>query len=141
MRTAQATKPTMTSMFGQDEDEDEDEQSATARDAPQVPAGPGARSKTGAMSNFLGELQRKQADREERYKDEIAEGRSVSSILAATDSRGGATGSRDTGDPATTNVCFLNLPANVSEKALGEFSSQWGDIASVKVSRENQRAG
>lgn len=42
-------------------------------------------------------------------------------------------GSRDSGDPLTTNVCALNLPANISEKALGELFSQWGDIGTVKI--------
>lgn len=42
-------------------------------------------------------------------------------------------GSRDAGDPQTTNVCVLNLPANISEKTLGEFFSQWGDIGTVKI--------
>lgn len=44
-----------------------------------------------------------------------------------------STGTRDFGDPLTTNVCALNLPANISEKALGDFFCQWGDIGTVKI--------
>jgi U2-associated protein SR140 len=44
-------------------------------------------------------------------------------------------GSRVTNDdPVTANLCVLNLPANVSEKSMGEFFAQWGDVATVKVS-------
>ncbi|PWN48290.1 hypothetical protein IE53DRAFT_319701 [Violaceomyces palustris] len=42
-------------------------------------------------------------------------------------------GSRDLGDPLTTNLCILNLPANVNEDILGEFFCQWGDVGMVKI--------
>lgn len=82
------------------------------------------------MGSFLGELQEAQAKREEKYKDKIAEGKSVSSLVAL---EGQKIGSRDLGDPLTTNICVLNLPANISEKALGDFFCQWGDIGTVKI--------
>lgn len=43
-------------------------------------------------------------------------------------------GSRDTGDPLTTNVHVGNLPGTISEQSLGTFCVKWGPIASLKVS-------
>lgn len=47
-------------------------------------------------------------------------------------------GSRDVGDPLTCNLSILNLPGDISEQALGTFFSQWGDIATVKVSKDGK---
>ncbi|MCO5598769.1 hypothetical protein L7F22_052868 [Adiantum nelumboides] len=84
----------------------------------------------GAMQNFLGELQRDQARREERLRSRISEKDSISSLLARETGRDGA---RETHDPNSTNVCILNLPGYVSEQTLGEYFSYFGDIASVKI--------
>ncbi|KAK0567732.1 hypothetical protein OC844_000080 [Tilletia horrida] len=84
---------------------------------------PGKRMRV--MEDFIGQLQRDQKAREERFKGRISQGASLSSILAF---EGQKQGSRDTGDPLTTNVCVLNLPANISEDVLGNFFKQWGDI-------------
>ncbi|MBW0527435.1 hypothetical protein O181_067150 [Austropuccinia psidii MF-1] len=42
-------------------------------------------------------------------------------------------GSRDTGDPSTTNVHVGNLPGTISEQSLGAFCVKWGPIASLKI--------
>ncbi|CAO1637564.1 unnamed protein product [Sympodiomycopsis kandeliae] len=110
-------------MFDDNEEEEAEIQQPQSRREP-----PGKRKR--AMDDFLGELQKEQAEREERYKDRIPEGKSVSAILALESQ---PTGTRDFGDPLTTNVCALNLPANISEKALGDFFCQWGDIGTVKI--------
>ncbi|CAO1631482.1 unnamed protein product [Parajaminaea phylloscopi] len=110
-------------------DEDEDDQPVKGATDTKLKR-EGSHKKSGVMTSFLGELQQQQAEREQRYKSEIEGGKSVSSILA---SEGQRMGSKDTGDPLTTNVCVLNLPANISEKALGEFFCQWGDIGTVKI--------
>lgn len=139
-------------MFGDDEDDEEAEKKAvrrfhdieSIRDRRKLTMTPSLRldlrqaalkreastKKKSAMSGFLSEIQQRQAEREEQYKDKIAEGKSVSAILAL---EGQKVGSRDLGDPLTTNVCVLNLPANITERSLGEFFSQWGDIGSVKI--------
>ncbi|KAK0539979.1 hypothetical protein OC842_000723 [Tilletia horrida] len=75
---------------------------------------PGKRMRV--MEDFIGQLQRDQKAREERFKGRISP------------FEGQKQGSRDTGDPLTTNVCVLNLPANISEDVLGNFFKQWGDI-------------
>jgi hypothetical protein len=87
-------------------------------------------AKQGAMKSFLGELQRNQATREERLKDQISDGMSVSSLLAQEMQRGGV---RDSDDPTSTNLCVFNLPANVSESSLAVRFSVYGDVASVKI--------
>ncbi|MBW0584952.1 hypothetical protein O181_124667, partial [Austropuccinia psidii MF-1] len=42
-------------------------------------------------------------------------------------------GSRDTGDPSTTNVHVGNLPGTILEQSLGAFCVKWGPIASLKI--------
>lgn len=54
--------------------------------------------------------------------------------LTLTAFSGQKSGSRDFGDPLTSNLSVINLPGDISEQALGTFFSQWGDIATVKVS-------
>lgn len=114
------------SAFGEDTDDEDEAESSAKRSRREVPG-----KKKGAMGSFLGELQRQQAQREERLKDRVVDGKSVSSLLAQEGQQGG---SRDFGDPLTTNVCVLNLPANINERVLGEFFAQWGDLGTVKVS-------
>lgn len=134
-----ATAP-LGGVFGDEDDDDGDDNAGddagdrgpkAAALAPPPPPSAQPPKRKRAMDDFLGELQKEQAQREVRYKDKIAEGKSVSSILAL---EGQKMGSRTTpGDNATTNVCMLNLPANVSEKTLGEFAAQWGDVGTVKI--------
>lgn len=90
---------------------------------------PGKRK--GAMQDFLGELQRDQARREERLRERVSESTSVSSLLAQEMQKN--IGPRDENDPHSSNVCVLNLPANVSEASMGEYFSYYGDVASVKI--------
>ncbi|UZJ52985.1 hypothetical protein CBS101457_002305 [Exobasidium rhododendri] len=104
---------------------DEDEHDATSHKR-EVP---GKRKR--AMDDFLGELQRNQAFREERLKSQVSEGTSISTILAQE--AGGSSKPWDSPDPDSTNVCVLNLPANVNEATLGEYFSRYGDVASVKI--------
>lgn len=60
-----------------------------------------------------------------------SEGRPLTACpIAAYETR---TGSYDMGDPLTTNVHVGNLPANISEHALGAFFAEYGDIGSVKI--------
>ena len=64
-------------MFGDAGEDDEFDESRAKKDQQQQQ--PGKRKR--AMDDFLGELQKEQAQRDQRYKDRIAEGKSVSSIL------------------------------------------------------------
>lgn len=87
--------------------------------------------KRSAMADFASQLKEQQEAREQQYKDVIKPGQSISAILA---SEGQRSGSRNMlTDATTTNLCVLNLPAGVSERAFGEFFAQWGDVASVKI--------
>ncbi|KAE8220625.1 hypothetical protein CF319_g5881 [Tilletia indica] len=108
-------------MFGDDEDDEPVNEPVKAEP-------PGKRMR--AMEDFLGQLQRDQKAREERFKDRVGQGTSLSSILAFEGQR---PGSRDLGDPLTTNICVLNLPANITEEIMGKFFCQWGDVGTVKV--------
>ncbi|KAL4074175.1 hypothetical protein J3A83DRAFT_4234125 [Scleroderma citrinum] len=81
-----------------------------------------------AMDTFLEEIKREQALREARYS-RSAHGRSVTA-LAAYD---GQSGSKDRGDPETTNLFVANLPANVTEQSLGTFFARHGPVGSVKI--------
>lgn len=136
--------------FGDEEEEDQVEPPPTKREAPG--------KKKGVMSDFLGELQRcvhrheaqsqvaafsvadftylfpcrNQARREERLRERVTESASVSSLLAQ-EMQPAAGRPRDEQDAASSNVCVLNLPANVSETSFGEYFSQHGDVASVKI--------
>ncbi|KAF8441454.1 hypothetical protein L210DRAFT_997820 [Boletus edulis BED1] len=81
-----------------------------------------------AMDSFLEEIKREQALREARYS-RSAHGRSVTA-LAAYD---GQSGSKDRGDPETSNLFVANLPSNVTEQSLGLFFARHGPVGSVKV--------
>ncbi|KAG8963703.1 hypothetical protein FRC03_002675 [Tulasnella sp. 419] len=56
-------------------------------------------------------------------------GRSVSA-LAAYESQ---VGSRDRGDPLTTNVFVSNLPTTITEHSMGMFFAKMGPVGSVKI--------
>ncbi|EIN11856.1 hypothetical protein PUNSTDRAFT_83654 [Punctularia strigosozonata HHB-11173 SS5] len=96
-------------------------------DASPPPAAPKPKGKR-AMDAFLEEIRRDQADREARYSRN-AHGRSVTA-LAAYD---GQSGSKDRGDPETTNVFVANLPPHVNEQSLGFFFARCGPVGSVKI--------
>ncbi|KAF4598225.1 hypothetical protein EYR38_006621 [Pleurotus pulmonarius] len=80
-----------------------------------------------AMDAFLEEIKREQAEREAKYSR--YGGRSITA-MAAYD---GQSGSRDRGDPETSNVFVANLPQNVSEQSLGHFFAKVGPVGSVKI--------
>ncbi|THU95415.1 hypothetical protein K435DRAFT_859639, partial [Dendrothele bispora CBS 962.96] len=42
-------------------------------------------------------------------------------------------GSKDRGDPQTSNIFVANLPANITEQALGHFFARAGPVGSVKI--------
>ncbi|KAF8578708.1 hypothetical protein K439DRAFT_1527590 [Ramaria rubella] len=91
-----------------------------------LPKGKGKR----AMDTFLEELKRDQADREDRLKRRAdAHGKSVNS-LAAYETQ---SGSKDRGDPATSNIFVANLPQHVTESTLGNFFARLGPVGSVKI--------
>ncbi|GAA5965537.1 hypothetical protein JCM21900_004153 [Sporobolomyces salmonicolor] len=83
--------------------------------------------------NFLEQLKRDQAAREERLK--MHAGRTGASItaLAAREHAPVLTGSYDQGDPLTTNLHVGGLPANVTEDSLGKLFAQFGPVGSVKI--------
>ncbi|OCB87417.1 hypothetical protein A7U60_g5557 [Sanghuangporus baumii] len=87
-----------------------------------------------AMDHFLEEIKRnhrEQAEREARLaRSSRAQGRSITALAAYE----GQSGSKDRGDPLTSNVFVANLPANINEVALGNFFAQHcGPVGSVKI--------
>ncbi|GBE81127.1 hypothetical protein SCP_0308530 [Sparassis crispa] len=82
-----------------------------------------------AMDSFLEEIKREQRDREARLSRHATQGRSVTSIAAYE----GQSGSRDRGDPETSNVFVANLPPYVNEQSLGNFFARVGPVGSVKI--------
>ncbi|CAE6532395.1 unnamed protein product [Rhizoctonia solani] len=83
-----------------------------------------------AMDAFLEEIKRDQADRESRFKKYAGSHGSSVSAIAAYETQ---SGSRDRGDPATTNVFVANLPTNIDESSLGMFFARVGPVGSVKI--------
>ncbi|KAL5485377.1 hypothetical protein ACEPAI_8019 [Sanghuangporus weigelae] len=99
---------------------------------PSPPPAPPPRPKgKRAMDHFLEEIKREQAEREARLaRSSRAQGRSVTALAAYE----GQSGSKDRGDPLTSNVFVANLPANVNEVVLGNFFAQHcGPVGSVKI--------
>ncbi|KAI0775702.1 hypothetical protein BD413DRAFT_602894 [Trametes elegans] len=92
------------------------------------PAAPKPKGKR-AMDSFLEEIKREQADREARLSRHATQGRSVTSIAAYE----GQSGSKDRGDPQTSNVFVANLPQHVNEQILGNFFARAGPVGSVKI--------
>ncbi|KAI1794117.1 hypothetical protein LXA43DRAFT_997789 [Ganoderma leucocontextum] len=82
-----------------------------------------------AMDSFLEEIKKDQASREARLSRHATQGRSVTSIAAYE----GQSGSKDRGDPETSNVFVANLPAHVNEQSLGTFFARAGPVGSVKI--------
>ncbi|KAI9508225.1 hypothetical protein F5148DRAFT_1198407 [Russula earlei] len=85
--------------------------------SPSPPAAPRPKGKR-AMDAFLEEIKRDQADREARFARSSYEGQS---------------GSKDRGDPETSNVFVANLPPHVTEQSLGTFFARMGPVGSVKI--------
>ncbi|KAG8213728.1 Metallo-dependent phosphatase-like protein [Butyriboletus roseoflavus] len=79
-----------------------------------------------AMDSFLEEIKREQALREARYS-RSSHGRSVTALAAYE----GQSGSKDRGDPETSNLFVANLPSNVTEQSLGQFFARHGPVGSV----------
>ncbi|CAL1707281.1 unnamed protein product [Somion occarium] len=94
-----------------------EETAAPPSPPPPVPKPKGKR----AMDSFLEEIKREQATRESKY------GRQA---LAAYE---GQSGSKDRGDPETSNVFVANLPSHVTEQSLGYFFARAGPVGSVKI--------
>ncbi|KAF8639532.1 hypothetical protein AX17_001437 [Amanita inopinata Kibby_2008] len=83
-----------------------------------------------AMDQFLEEIKKEQAEREARFSRQAqGHGRSVTAMAAYE----GQSGSKDRGDPQTSNLFVANLPANVTEQSLGQFFARCGPVGSVKV--------
>ncbi|KAL0577625.1 hypothetical protein V5O48_004350 [Marasmius crinis-equi] len=80
------------------------------------------------MDSFLEELKKDQAVREAKYSRH-AQGRSVTAMAAYE----GQSGSKDRGDPQTSNVFVANLPPHVTEQSLGNFFARAGPVGSVKI--------
>ncbi|KAG0141715.1 hypothetical protein CROQUDRAFT_663440 [Cronartium quercuum f. sp. fusiforme G11] len=89
-----------------------------------------------AGESFLEELKRKDAEREGRLGAKASKdprGMSITALAALETAPYLSGGSRDTGDPLTTNVHVGNLPGTISEQTLGAFCVKWGPIASLKI--------
>ncbi|KAI0785670.1 hypothetical protein C8Q75DRAFT_775888 [Abortiporus biennis] len=82
-----------------------------------------------AMDSFLEEIKKEQALRENRLGRHATQGRSITSIAAYE----GQSGSKDRGDPETSNVFVANLPPHVTEQSLGQFFARMGPVGSVKI--------
>ncbi|TFK44403.1 hypothetical protein BDQ12DRAFT_672925 [Crucibulum laeve] len=83
-----------------------------------------------AMDAFLEEIKREQAEREAKYSRHAhGHGRSVTAMAAYE----GQSGSKDRGDPQTSNVFVANLPTHVTEQSLGNFFARMGPVGSVKI--------
>ncbi|KAI0305712.1 hypothetical protein B0F90DRAFT_1808891 [Multifurca ochricompacta] len=85
--------------------------------SPSPPVAPKPKGKR-AMDAFLEEIKRDQADREARFARNSYEGQS---------------GSKDRGDPETSNIFVANLPPHVTEQSLGNFFARMGPVGSVKI--------
>ncbi|TFY70625.1 hypothetical protein EVG20_g2392 [Dentipellis fragilis] len=95
--------------------------------SPSPSLGPKPKGKR-AMDAFLEEIKRDQADREARFS-RSNHARSATAMAAYE----GQSGSKDRGDPETTNLFVANLPPHVTEPSLGMFFARCGPVGSVKV--------
>ncbi|KAJ7772581.1 hypothetical protein DFH07DRAFT_733862 [Mycena maculata] len=83
-----------------------------------------------AMDAFLEEIKKDQAEREAKYSRHASgHGRSVTALAAYE----GQSGSKDRGDPQTSNIFVANLPPHVTEQSLGIFFARCGPVGSVKI--------
>ncbi|KAJ7072108.1 hypothetical protein C8F01DRAFT_230005 [Mycena amicta] len=103
---------------------------ARARSPSPVSAAPPKPKGKRAMDAFLEEIKREQAEREAKYSRHASgHGRSVTALAAYE----GQSGSKDRGDPQTTNMFVANLPPHVTEPSLGMFFARCGPVGSVKI--------
>ncbi|KAJ7346830.1 hypothetical protein DFH08DRAFT_203448 [Mycena albidolilacea] len=103
--------------------------SGKARSPSPVESAPKPKGKR-AMDAFLEEIKRDQAEREAKYSRHASgHGRSVTALAAYE----GQSGSKDRGDPQTSNVFVANLPPHVTEQSLGVFFARCGPVGSVKI--------
>ncbi|GAA6060745.1 hypothetical protein JCM10212_003789 [Sporobolomyces blumeae] len=121
--TAPPKRPTAMSFL--DDDEAEPVKKPTAA----------AMKKKREGDNFLEQLKRDQAAREERLKARAGFAGSSVTALAAREHAPTLTGSGsyDQNDPLTTNVHVGGLPQNVTEESLGRLFAQFGPVGSVKI--------
>ncbi|BGP00344.1 U2-associated protein SR140 [Rhodotorula toruloides] len=118
---ASKARPTAASLMGED-------------DEPETPVKPGPLGrKKREGDNFLEQLKRDQAAREERLKQTAGRVGASVTALAAREHAPVLTGSYDLGDPLTTNLHVGGLPANVTEDAFGKMFAQFGPIGSIKI--------
>ncbi|KAJ6587138.1 hypothetical protein DFH09DRAFT_1142685 [Mycena vulgaris] len=103
--------------------------SGKARSPSPVESAPKPKGKR-AMDAFLEEIKRDQAEREAKYSRHASgHGRSVTALAAYE----GQSGSKDRGDPQTSNIFVANLPPHVTEQSLGVFFARCGPVGSVKI--------
>ncbi|BGO92275.1 hypothetical protein NBRC10512v2_004539 [Rhodotorula toruloides] len=118
---ASKARPTAASLMGGD-------------DEPEMPVKPGPLGrKKREGDNFLEQLKRDQAAREERLKQTAGRVGASVTALAAREHAPVLTGSYDVGDPLTTNLHVGGLPTNVTEDAFGKMFAQFGPIGSIKI--------
>lgn len=91
--------------------------------------------KRGALNDFLEQLQRDQARREELQHHRPQQKALQSSMRHQEISSevGSRHGRKNPEDVQSTNICVINLPSNINELGLGHFFAQWGDVATVKI--------
>ncbi|EKM54545.1 uncharacterized protein PHACADRAFT_185461 [Phanerochaete carnosa HHB-10118-sp] len=96
---------------------------------PVVPKPKGKR----AMDSFLEEIKSKlrgsPASDDMLNNLQATQGRSVTAMAAYE----GQSGSKDRGDPETSNIFVANLPPYVNEQSLGMFFARIGPVGSVKI--------
>ncbi|KAK0212865.1 SR140 protein [Desarmillaria ectypa] len=83
-----------------------------------------------AMDSFLEEIKRVASDSDDPLAH--GHGRSVTALAGKT-AYDGQSGSKDRGDPQTSNVFVANLPPHVTEQSLGVFFARVGPVGSVKI--------
>ncbi|KAH9931062.1 uncharacterized protein BXZ73DRAFT_47369 [Epithele typhae] len=91
------------------------------------PAAPKPKGKR-AMDSFLEEIKREQADREARLS---RHGTSLNEVSYTAYE--GQSGSKDRGDPETSNLFVANLPQHINEQAMGNFFARAGPVGSIKI--------
>ncbi|KAF9454023.1 hypothetical protein P691DRAFT_529142 [Macrolepiota fuliginosa MF-IS2] len=79
-----------------------------------------------AMDAFLEEIKRRNG---KLNTQNSSHGRSITALAAYE----GQSGSKDRGDPQTSNIFVANLPPHVTEENLGNFFARAGPVGSVKI--------
>ncbi|KAJ7594034.1 hypothetical protein C8J56DRAFT_1002045 [Mycena floridula] len=109
---------------------EEPSRSSYRNKSPSPPAAPRPKGKR-AMDAFLEEIKKDQAEREAKFSRHAGghAGRSVTAMAAYE----GQSGSKDRGDPQTSNLFVANLPAHTTEPSLGMLFARAGPVGSVKI--------